>query len=82
MDCKLIAKAYIKTLPEKEIEELSKHPDFSELERWIIYYTYVKKRLVANTCMKLSISERQFFMILSEVLIKVYYILDLKTVQF
>ena len=77
-NCKLIAKNYIKSLLPDEIEELSKHPDFEYIERWILYYTYAKKRYVANTCMKLSISEKQFFIILSEALTKLYYIKGLK----
>lgn len=77
-DCKLIAKNYLKSLSEDEIEKISKHPDLEYLERWILYYTYAKERLVANTCMKLSISEPQFFNTLREALVKVYYIKDLK----
>lgn len=38
-DCKLIAKKYLKTLSDDEIEELSKHPDFEYEEKWIIYYS-------------------------------------------
>ena len=77
-DCKKIAKDYIKSLNPEEIEEISKHPDFEYLEKWVLYYTYAKKRYVINTCMKLSISEKQFFIILSEALIKLYYIKNLK----
>lgn len=77
-DCKQIAKNYIKTLSSDEIENLSKHPDFEYEEKWIIYYTYAKKRYVVNTCQKLNISEPQFFIILREALTKVYYIKDLK----
>lgn len=77
-DCKQVAKNYLKTLSEDEIKELSKHPDFTYTEKWVLYYTYAKERLVANTCMKLAISEPQFFNILREALIKVYYIKDLK----
>lgn len=77
-DCKLIAKKYLKTLSDDEIEELSKHPDFEYEEKWILYYTYAKKRYVTNTCMKLHISEKQFFIILREALTKLYYIKDLQ----
>ena len=81
-DCKQIAKRYLKTLSPDKIEEISRHPDLTDLEHWILYYTYAKQRLVVNTCMKLNISERQFFILLSEALTKLYYILELKTVQF
>ena len=77
MDCKQIAKKYIKTLTEDEIKELSNHPDFEYEEKWVLYYTYAKKRYVANTCMKLNISEKQFFIILREALTKLYYIAQL-----
>lgn len=79
-DCKIIAKEYLKTLRPEEIEDISNHPDFTYTEKWIIFYTYAKKRYVANTCMKLGISEPQFFNILREALIKLYYIKNLKTI--
>lgn len=74
VDCKLIAKNYLKTLSDNEIEQICKHPDFEYEEKWILYYTYAKKRYVANTCMKLHISEKQFFILLREALTKLYYI--------
>lgn len=76
-DCARIAKDYIKTLKEDKITELLKHPDFEYTEKWILYYTYVKERYVANTCMKLHLSEKQFFIHLREALIKLYYISNL-----
>lgn len=76
-DCKLIAKKHLKTLSDDKIKEISEHPDLTYNEKWIIYYTYAKERYVANTCMKLHISERQFFYELSIALTKLYYILKL-----
>ena len=76
-DCARIAKDYIKTLNEDKITELLEHPDFEYTEKWILYYTYVKERYVANTCMKLHLSEKQFFIHLREALIKLYYISNL-----
>jgi hypothetical protein len=76
-------KKHLKTLSKAEIKQIIEHPDLTELERWIIYYTFAEKRMVINTCYKLSISERQFFIIKDKGLIKLYYILGLnKTVQF
>lgn len=76
-------KKHLKTLSKTEIKQIIEHPDLTELERWIIYYTFAEKRMVINTCYKLSISERQFFIIKDKGLIKLYYILGLnKTVQF
>lgn len=74
-------KKYLKTLTKEEIKKIVQHPDLTEEERWIIYYTFGEKRMVINTCYKLSISERQFFIIKDRGLIKLYYILG-KTVQF
>ena len=74
-------KKYLKTLTKEEIKSIIQHPDLTEEERWIIYYTFAEKRMVINTCYKLSISERQFYFIKDKGLIKLYYILG-KTVQF
>ena len=70
-------KKYLKTKTRLEIKEIVKHPDLTELEKWIIYYTFGEDRYVVNTCAKLSISERQFFNIKDQALIKLYYILKL-----
>lgn len=81
-DCVQVAKKHLKSLTPDRIEEISKHPDFEYLEKWILYYTYAKKRYVVNTCMKLNISEKQFFITLRETLTKLYYIENLQNVQF
>lgn len=70
-------KKYLKTLTKEEIKRIIQHPDLTEEERWIIYYTFAEKRMVINTCYKLSISERQFYIIKDKGLIKLYYILGL-----
>ena len=70
-------KKYLKTKSEAEISEIIKHPDLTNDERWIIFYTFAKDRLVLNTCMKLNISERQYYIIKDQALIKLYYILHL-----
>lgn len=70
-------KKYLKTKTEAEISEIVKHPDLTNDERWIIFYTFAKDRLVLNTCMKLNISERQYHIIKDQALIKLYYILQL-----
>ena len=70
-------KKFLKTKTRIEIKEIVKHPDLTELEKWIIYYTFGEDRYVINTCAKLSISERQFFNIKDQALIKLYYILKL-----
>lgn len=70
-------KKYLKTLTKEEIKKIIQHPDLTNEERWIIYYTFAEKRMVINTCYKLSISERQFYIIKDKGLIKLYYILGL-----
>ena len=70
-------KQYLKTKNRAEIKEIVKHPDLTETERWLIYYTYGEDRMVLNTCCKLSISERQFHNIKDIALTKLYYILHL-----
>lgn len=32
-------KNYLKTLDKYKIKEIVKHPDLSEIEKWLIYYT-------------------------------------------
>lgn len=71
------AKNYLKTLDKYKIKEIVKHPDLTEIERWLIYYTYGEDRMVINTCYKLNISERQFHNIKDIALTKLYYILGL-----
>lgn len=70
-------KQYLKTKNRAEIKEIVKHPDLTETERWLIYYTYGEDRMVLNTCYKLNISERQFHNIKDIALTKLYYILQL-----
>lgn len=71
------AKNYLKTLDKYKIKEIVKHPDLTDTERWLIYYTYGEERMVINTCYKLNISERQFHNIKDIALTKLYYILGL-----
>ena len=70
-------KKYLKSLTKYQIKDIIKHPDLTEEERWLIYYTYVEDRYVLNTYVKLNISERQFHNIKDQALIKLYYILHL-----
>ena len=68
------AKKYIKTLTKDEIKKLVEHPDFTDLEKWLLIYTYGEKRYIANTCRKLGLSEPQFHIIQKMALLKLYYI--------
>ena len=73
-------KKHLKTLNKEDIKRLINHPDITEIERWLIYYTYAEKRMVINTCYKLGLSEAQFYNIQRIVLTKLYYIMKLKTI--
>lgn len=67
-------KKYLKTLTKDEIKKLVQHPDLTETEKWLIYYTYGEKRMVINTCRKLGLSEPQFHITQKLALLKLYYI--------
>lgn len=75
-------KRYLKTLSKNEIKEIIEHPDLTKVEQWLVYYTYAEKRMVINTCMKLGLSRAQFFITQMSALIKLYYILNLKSLDF
>lgn len=79
-DCAKIAKKHLKTLTKNDIRAL-KDSDLSSIEYWILYYTYGEKNFVINTCMKLGLSEAQFHIHLLVALTKVYYMLNLKTLE-
>lgn len=60
-----------------KIKEIINHPDLTEEEKWLIYYTYGEDRYIVNTAAKLNMSERRFYMVQDKALIKLYYILKL-----
>lgn len=70
-------KNHLKTLTSEEIKKLVRHPDLTEIEQWIIYYTYAEKRMVINTCYKLGLGECDFYVKQNLALTKLYYILGL-----
>ncbi len=73
-------KKHLKTLSKEDIKAIIEHPDLTEIEKWLIYYTFAEKRMVINTCYKLALSEPQFYITKRIALTKLYYILDLKTI--
>ena len=70
-------KKYLKTLAKEDIKKLVQHPDLTEIEQWLIYYTYGEKRMVINTCRKLGLGECAYYFKKQIALIKLYYILKL-----
>lgn len=72
-----IAKNHTQTETKQIVKKLVQHPDLTEIEKWLIYYTYGEDRMVINTCYKLGLSEAQFFNTQRVALTKLYYILGL-----
>lgn len=70
-------KKYLKTLSKEEIKKIVQHPDLTEIEKWLIYYTYGENRMVVNTCRKLGLQETQYYVTQNLALTKLYYILHL-----
>lgn len=70
-------KKYLKSLLREEVKKIVQHPDLTEIEKWLVYYTYGEKRMVINTCYKLGLSEAQFYNTQKLALTKLYYILGL-----
>lgn len=66
-------KQYFKTLNKLTLRNLLKRSELTELEYWLLYYTYIEKRMVENIRMKLNISRAYYFIIKNKALIKVYY---------
>ena len=66
-------KKYLKSLDEEHLIKFFKLADLSELEYWLAFYSICKKRMVENTCMKLSISRAYYFILYNKILLKLYY---------
>lgn len=74
---KNIAKTHSLTETKQIVKKLVEHPDLTEIEKWLIYYTYGEDRMVANTCAKLGLGECDFYFKQKLALTKLYYILGL-----
>ena len=70
---KFNTKKLLKEFDENTIEKVLKLSDLTDCEYWVLYYSIVKKRMVQNTCEKLSISESQYYIIQKIALLKVEY---------
>ena len=69
-------KKKLKSMSSVELRELMNKANLSELEYWLVRYAFIEKRLVANTCMKLNISEPYYDVKLPLVLAKLYYTIN------
>lgn len=74
---KSLANEYSPTELKIKVKEIVQHPDLTEIEQWLIYYTYGEQRMVVNTCRKLGLQETQYYVTQNLALIKLYYILGL-----
>lgn len=72
-----IAKTHSRTETKQIIKKLVQHPDLTEIEQWLVYYTYGEDRMVANTCAKLGLGECDYYFKQKLALTKLYYILGL-----
>ena len=70
---KFNTKKLLKEFDENTIEKVLKLSDLTDCEYWVLYYSIIKKRMVQNTCEKLSISESQYYIIQKIALLKVEY---------
>lgn len=66
----LTTRQYIKLLDEETVKKLLKISHLTDLEYWVLYYSY-KKRMVDNTCMKLNIGKTTYHNTLNIALAKV-----------
>ena len=61
---------------EKTLLKLFKLSGLSETEYWLLYYAFVKGRMVENTCQKLHIQKTKYHTMLNEALIKVEFTIN------
>lgn len=70
---KFNAKKLLKQFDKDTIKKVLKLSDLTELEYWVLYYGIIEKRMVENTCAKLSICRAQYFIIQNLALLKISY---------
>lgn len=69
----ITTKQYLKILTKKQILKLVEETNLDYLEKWILIYSFVDKRMVENICMRLNISKSKYFYVLKNALIKVEF---------
>ena len=69
----LTTRQYLRQLDKKTLEKLFKIANLSDMEYWLVTYAFIQKRMVENTCAKLSIQKTKYHTLLNEALIKVEY---------
>ena len=69
----LTTKQYLKNLDKKQILKLIEETKLDYLEKWVLIYSFIEKRMIENICMRLSIGKTKYFYVLKEALIKIEY---------
>lgn len=72
----LTTRQYLRNLEPDTLRKLFELSRLTESEYWLLYYAFVQKRMVENTCAKLSICKTKYHTMLNEALIKVDYTIN------
>lgn len=72
----LTTRQYLRHLEPETLKKLFELSKLTESEYWLLYYAFVQKRMVENTCAKLSICKTKYHTMLNEALIKVDYTIN------
>ena len=72
----LTTRQYLRNLEPDTLRKLFELSKLKEDEYWLLYYAFIKKRMVENTCAKLSISKTKYHTMMNEALIKVDYTIN------
>lgn len=72
----LTTRQYLRTLEPETLQKLFELSNLTETEYWLLYYAFIKKRMVENTCAKLHIQKTKYHTMLNEALIKVDYTIN------
>ena len=72
----LTTRQYLRNLEPDTLRKLFELSRLTESEYWLLYYAFIKKRMVENTCAKLSICKTKYHTMLNEALIKVDYTIN------
>ena len=78
----LTLRQYLRLLDRETQDKLFKISHLSDEQYWVLYYSFVKGRMVENTCAKLNISKSTYHNIMNVALAKVEMTLkDLNKIQ-
>ena len=72
----LTTRQYLRNLEPDTLRKLFELSKLTESEYWLLYYAFIKKRMVENTCAKLNICKTKYHTLMNEALIKVDYTIN------